>query len=231
MVERIHSVRLWFCGAFLLALASSMASETVPSEVVEAAENGLQPFLQWIPAESVESYGFRPGDCLENARLGKPFRLHTITPTALRSYIPGAPVDSILSQTEIWYFPIILNGQAKAVLVVDKMGGHWKAVALGYAGLAGELASIREQWPESEGYNPMLVVVFQAKQFFFTLPEHDSPNLTPIVPCRKTDGRIAVKSDLTAKEGKSKYSALNRLSDVVERLKPMVEESVRDIQP
>ena len=93
-------------------------AQDVPLEVIQSAENGLQPFLKKIPEKLIEEYGFDKNDYLEDAYLGRPFNLYKITPDVLSGYRTEDTVDSIISETSHWYFPIMLNNSAKTMLVV-----------------------------------------------------------------------------------------------------------------
>ena len=156
------------------------AAQEVPREILSAATNGLPGFLAQIPAQAKALYGFEAGDDLSRCHLGAPLQQHTITPASLKKATANPAVSSVVSDTSMWFFPVMLGAETKAMLVVDHMPDGWKAVSLGYAGLARELNAIRAQWPESKGFHPRLIVVFQAKQYFFSVPEVDDFNLTQI---------------------------------------------------
>ena len=165
-------------GAGLMAWG---ADSIAPPEVLKAAKDGLPAFLSKIPAGEQSEYGFDSKEgCAKESVLGKPFRLLTITPTSLDAYQLGNSVDSVLGETTLWYFPILAAGTIRSVLVVDKTAAGWEAVSLGYAPLAKALNDLNRDWPELAGFHPRLIAVFQARQFLFTIPEHASPNLTPL---------------------------------------------------
>jgi len=183
----------------------------VPSEVLDAAETGLPFFLGQIPPGSKELYGFGSTDDLSAARLGGPSQMLTITPAAIEKSSFSTTVSSLLSETSMWFFPIKLGNESKAMLVVDRdEGGTWKAVSLGYAGLGHELNGILAQWPESKGFHPQLIAVFQAKQFYFNVPQVDDFNLTPI------------RSALAAQGQPQNYGTLGLVSSRLKELKPIV---------
>jgi hypothetical protein len=193
----------------------------VPAEVFEAAKTGLPFFLGRIPPGSKELYGFASADDLSAAQLGRPRQMLTITPAAIQKSSSGATVSSILSETSMWFFPIQIESKAKSMLVVDRDRGEWKAVSMGYAGLGHELNELLAQWPESKGFHPQLVAVFQAKQFYFTVPEVDDFNLTKI---RQPQGASAesTMSALGTRGQLQGYGMLSVLSDSLEELKPIV---------
>ena len=182
------------------------------------AEQGLHSFLNKIPKEQMNEYGFFKGESFDHVYLGNPFKLYQITPIALSSYKPGDSIDSIISETHLWYFPIMLNDENRAILVVDLMDNNWEVVSLGYANLARELGKVTQQWNTQKNYNPLLIAVFQANEYLFTVPEIDDQNLTSIVYIKQNIESTAKVID---------YSITEKLYSIIERLKPIVEENIR----
>ena len=150
----------------------------MPDEVALAAVTGLPELLSKIPDGAWGDYGFADADEVSRASLGNPMSVGTITPAALEGYRVGDSLRAILSETTLWYFPVQVEDSVHAVLVVDRVNGTWQAVSLGYVPLAGPLGAMMAQWPPSKGYHPKLVMVFQAQQYFFTIPEWGEDNLT-----------------------------------------------------
>jgi hypothetical protein len=209
-----------FCTAFMaiaICRCPALFGETAPPEAITAAQSGLPAFLEKIPAGDSRSYGFEPGDPIHAAYPGAPYRLHEITPAALARFKPGDAVDSLTRPAGMWYFPVMIRDEVKAILIVDYLDGAWRAVSLGQAPLARELNSIRRQWPKESGYSPSLVVNFQSAGYFFTVPQVNDHNLTPILPREARSG---------AALGRPGYASTGELSGVVEMLKPVVENSI-----
>lgn len=202
---------------WMLSVPCIMAQQDAPADVQQAAAQGLQPFLNKIPVTSLGDYGFAPGNDLGTASLGAPFHLYMITPSALDQYRTGLAVSSVVTPTTMWYFPVLIDGQARAILVVDRLNDQWQAVSLGYAGLAKELGALGRQWKAAEGYHPMLIVSFQARQYLFTVPEKDSQNLTRLV----TRGPMATGTPA------DDYATLGTAAGVMEQLKPAVKEALK----
>jgi len=193
-----------------------------------AARKGLQSFLKKLPEESTIMYGFDKHDSLECAYLGKPFNLYTIAPSKISHFKTGDSVSSIISKTNLWYFPVMLNHKIKSILVVDKLNNKWLAVSLGYTNLAMEIVKIRQQWPESKGFNLKIIVVFQANKYLFTIPEIDGYNLTLIdYPNEKERQKLSHKISSNKNDlNNFNYSTLDEISKIVEILKPLVEKNI-----
>ncbi len=219
-----------FLQLVLITISVAQQCSFGQTEQVTAAEQGLQVYLKKVPEASKSSYGFDRDDSLEYAYLGKPFNLYTITPARLADFKSGDSINSVISKTDLWYFPVMLHNEIKTILVVDKLQDKWSAVSLGYTPLAGEIEKIIRQWPELKGFNPKIIVVFQADKYLFTIPEIDGYNLTFIDDhyepglnkgCQK---KPLHKTDINT----SRYSILNEISQTIELLKPLVENSMNE---
>jgi|WetSurMetagenome_2_1015567.scaffolds.fasta_scaffold206045_2 hypothetical protein len=193
--------------AILLFITVANAQEVTP-EIRMVAENGLPAFVSSIAPQERSSYGFTRDDDLTRAYLGNPFNLSTITPQALSNYQPGDAVQTVLSKTKQWYFPVMIGQDLRAVLVVDQVDGNWQAVSLGYAPLAKLLQKVRQKYPDSQGYHPILIAVFQAREYLLLVPEENTNNLISLSP---------KNSDL----------AEERAGNLLERLKPIVAENLK----
>ena len=64
--------------------------------------------------------------------------------------------------------------------MIDRVENQWRAVSLGCPQFAVELARVLAAWPEAKGYHPQFIVMRQAGQILFTIPEQDAANLTPV---------------------------------------------------
>jgi hypothetical protein len=201
-------------GAGLGLWANTLWAQPVPNEVLNAASNGLPAFLASVSLGNRELYGFTNDTELAQAQLGAPFRVYTITPKNLASHPAEGKLTPLLSETMLWYFPVLVGDDTRAILVVDRMADGWKAVAIGYAPLALELHRITKQWPASAGYHPRLVAAFSANRLYFTVPEVDDHNLSPIIMPGQTAESVS-----PAGANPPRYSILTPLSQSTAQLK------------
>jgi len=212
-----RSRRRWWglgLGLWLGLGANSLWAQPAPPEVLNAASNGWPAFLASVSLGNRELYGFTNDTDLARARLGAPFRVYTITPENLASHPAEGKLTPLLSETMLWYFPVLVGDDTRAILVVDRMADGWKAVAIGYAPLALELHRITKQWPASAGYHPRLVAAFPANRYYFTVPEVDDHNLSPIIMPGQIDDEGG-----TPGMNQTRYATLTPLSRSKPRLK------------
>ncbi|GAB4342923.1 MAG: hypothetical protein Kow0089_18360 [Desulfobulbaceae bacterium] len=185
---------------------------------MHAAQSGLQPLLNHIPPEDRQDFGFSNDDDMATAVLGSPFNLFTITPEDLAGYRKGTPVSSILRKTDLWYFPVVVNKSARTILIVDKVGGKWRAVSLGNTHLVKTLQQVSQRWPEAGGFTPRLIAVFQARQYLVTVPEVDERSLMPVPDGLPGGGNLKVDG--------AESLIMEDAYEVMQRLLPIVTENI-----
>ena len=152
---------------------------TPPGEVTAAAHDGFIPFLTGAVTEETKNLlGFARDDQLDQAKLGTPFQLYYLTSDAIERYDGASPVESVLSQSDLWYFPIIINDRIKLLLYVGKRNGRWMRAGIGSAGLADNLQEITSRWSAAAGYTPLLVQQSTIGVYLFSIPQVDTHNLT-----------------------------------------------------
>ncbi len=208
-------------GATVWAGAADSLSED--AELTRVAEQGMYAFLEIIPRIQQEDgeFGFAKTDSLDKVYIGIPYKLHKINSQALSDYQEGDTVSSLISETQMWYFPIMLADQMKAVLIVDKVKGKWKAVGFGCANLSAKLEKVRRNWPASEGYNPLLIS-FQEKEYLYTIPEKGAYHLTSLTFQEAEEGGTY------SEKGGTDFSDRKKLSKMVERLNSFSEKNLTE---
>ncbi|MBI9092743.1 MAG: hypothetical protein JEZ12_26300 [Desulfobacterium sp.] len=215
----IRTYQLFFFLVCLLFSNNLLANDSSP-EIFQAAQSGLDRFLNQIPENDLESYGFSQNSLLDHASLGIPLELYKLLPSEVTDYAPGMSVDSLITKTGMWYFPVKINDKISCILIVDRIDNAWKAVSLGNAALAAQLSKVIRSLPKSDRADMKLICSFQAKEYLFTLPQKGQYNLTALGfqgLTNKTDSE------------KSAPLSLEEVSDTVNRLKPIIENNINDI--
>lgn len=186
-----------------------------PEEVIRVANEGFVHFLEVVGETPFNDWKVT-SKSLQSASLGVPFQVYKITLDALRSYHKGDTVKSLISETNIWCFPVLVGKEIKLTLEVGKLrsNGKWVAGSLKGGHFENELNQVVQRWPKVNGYNPVLVKIDKLDEYLFTVPEKDMYNLTQIssAPFRKK--HIV-------------YPNLDTVSNVVEWATPEVEANVR----
>jgi len=209
--------------AFALAVSASVAAD-VPLGVAAAASNGLPAFLAKVPSSSKQLYGFPAEADLTKASLGLPVQFQALKPTALSSNQVDGTVSSVASETSMWFFPVLMEGEVRAMLVVDRQSNEWKAVSFGYAALASEWNQVLQQWPPTKGFHPRLVGAFRVALYYFTIPEAGDRNLTPLLVPRDAS-LLGSSPPYGSGQSPNQYSALSTCASEMAALKARLKKS------
>jgi hypothetical protein len=150
-----------------------------PADVINAAHANFVAFLTSAVSEDTKTLaGFDADDDLTKAVPGTPFRMYYLSADSILSYNGNAPVESIVNESDMWYFPIIIDGKIKLMLYVGNKNGRWMRAGLGSAGLARQIQEITRQWPLKDGFTPLIVHQQDVGVYFFSIPQIDNANLT-----------------------------------------------------
>lgn len=202
---------------FLLAVALS-AAEPVPVEVLNAAEEGLNRYLDAIPDGQLDHFGFTSKEEFALTTVGTPFRVYTIKPAELFSFNEGDDISSVISPTTLWMVPVICAGSSRALLKVDLMNGEWKAVGIGASVLASEMERVEDFLIRFSGYETKFVRIYQASKDLILLSKG---GVSHFVPLRSTDYDLG-----PLKQGEVYEYRLIDPSEIITRLVPVVEKNL-----
>lgn len=186
--------RLFIHVLFILIISSIMFTVTVfakvPSPVLKTAQEELPKFLQSVPPDELKKLGFAESTRIEELTLGSGFQLHEMSMNDLKNLYqqlttpsPEESQNETIFEDSIkpintWYFPILEQGRARSLLVVDKFQGKWQVVSVGAAVLGEKLNQITTMLPKDSRYHPQLIAVNQAFSYAITIPELETPNFS-----------------------------------------------------
>ena len=149
------------CGSGLLGL---MALRAGAAKVLFVEEGAVIEMAR----RTVEKAGF--GDRAEFARVtaGRPYRLYTITPTDLAG---TAPLADRIRPMPRWRVPLLVDGEARALVGVERRGATYEATDLGAAGLARELSALEQTLAAAPESPPRAILrLFQLQSDFLFTP-------------------------------------------------------------
>jgi hypothetical protein len=125
----------------ILAIGTGLwASGPDPTEaaVQAAAVSSIPEFLERIPVGAEVRFGFAERGEFQRATAGRPYRMCTLVASVRDAANPRCEYEA--RPLPEWRVPILVDGQARALLTMAPAAGGWQAVDLGAAGLARELA-------------------------------------------------------------------------------------------
>jgi hypothetical protein len=184
-------------------------SATLPDDVRKAAETGVYTYLESIPARDLQHYSFPPGSGFHGITLGAPYRVMTIHPQSLFNASGDEDIRTLLKPTGMWFFPILQDGEPRAILTVGLLDGQWQAVAVGRSGLAEQLHQMEERWSDDKGFVRILVRIFQATSDVLIIVTDDVVQTVPF-----ESARISLELDDIQKGAMEPYST----ADIIQRL-------------
>lgn len=156
------------------------SSTVAPLEVEEAAQKGLQRFLNAIPQKDFRHFNFSSRDEFKDAKVGRAFRVFTIQADEVLNCGTDSPLLGLVHPTPMWFFPVISQGDYRTTLTVDLMDTQWRAVGIGNSDLAKSFASILTKWPPSQGYHYVFVRNYQTLSEFVILIRFGTEKVIPL---------------------------------------------------
>ncbi len=178
-VKRSLSIVLSVC--FIICLSIGLAAGEPPTEITQAARQGVAQFLKPNDLPG----GFPLGDAeisdWRAAEIGHGFQVYTINPQALVND-RDVTLHAMIIPTGVWRFVLNVKGNAALLVTVVHVDGKWRAVSFGGALLAKEVQTVSAQWPAQKGYETRFVRVFQAKADLIEI--NKGPQAKGFVPLR-----------------------------------------------
>jgi hypothetical protein len=153
----------------------------------------------------------------DTIRLGEPVQIATLRADAPAMLQTNQSVPDLVGEARGWFFPVLVNGKMRIMLLVDKHGGQWTAVSLGFPRLAREWEKVTRRWPEHAGFHPRVIASYSANRWFFWVPEVNAANLTPIhFPTEPSVGWLGVAPE----PDPDSYERLGSAETELGKLKP-----------
>jgi hypothetical protein len=155
-------------------------NEEVPPQALAAAREGLPRFLQALPAQELEHYGFGDPRELSRATLGEPFRLYTLDPQDIFDCARGRLASLPERPTNRWLFPVICDARPRTILAVADLDGAWRAIEIGGLSPAPQMQELARQWPAAQGYRLRYIQVYPGGTQFVQVAKDDMTDFVPL---------------------------------------------------
>jgi hypothetical protein len=188
MIRRFTLSLALVLGSLLAwGLPRPVQADFAPDEVLAAAKSGLPVLLKTIPTIELARYGFANRQEAAQATLGEPYQVFIMTPTAIEAYRSGRRLSTLLTQTNMWYFLVMVGEEPRTILIVDLMQGEWQAVAIGGLDLPKNLAAGKQALPGllatrlAASHVTKFVRVPQAHAEFITVESGEEDYVMPVM--------------------------------------------------
>lgn len=201
-----------------LLLMSNLGAQTVPNEVqaiIQAALAGGNLMANFNTYKT--EMGFDKNTNLSDIQAADPIKLYTITYQQLLSYTNNVPIQTLLTDVQVWKIPFTVNGKYICFLDIAKVNNVWVPSTIGSNPVARAWQQIIQSWPKQNGFNSIYIEVFGLGKMFFHIPEKDQYNLTELNP-------MAINpSNAIGKTTVPDYSNTTSGADILPKLKTAVQ--------
>jgi hypothetical protein len=146
-----------------------------------AATESLSTFRQLVNAQNYKELGFESAEEVANAKLGEPIHVLVVPLNQLRQYEPGSDPNKLLTDFNQIHYPVVVGDQVRSAILVDQVGGKWKAGTFGAAKLAKLIAAARKGTQTSTPSQDAVVEVPSLGLYFLGHRTEDNKlTLTPL---------------------------------------------------
>jgi hypothetical protein len=211
----------WMIIGFILIFQMpflSSADESIPSEILDSAKQGIRIFIKDPRVTDLQRFGFSSQKEIDGTTLGMGFQVFKVPPESILKEGISQDFYSMVVPTNLWEFIILSGGEAKVLITVDLMNGKWTPVSMRAAGLSKEMNKAIETWPASTGYRYKFIRVYQAKSDFLGLSLGEK--IIGIIPF--TSARMA----MGLKEREFDPLDLYNSEDVINKIRPEVRKNI-----
>jgi hypothetical protein len=141
----------------LFAAIGVCAQEENLQVIIDTAKSGYMGYLDKIPVGQESFYGFNNRDEFAVARIGKPYKIYTLSQDFFNDASLSESKDYLIPTYE-WRIPITVNGEYRILLTVAKMNNLYQVVGIGGSGLAKELGEFENKYPSTNQEGQLLRV-------------------------------------------------------------------------
>ena len=173
---------IFVCLLFMIPLIIAVSFQMLSAEIIPITPEGLLSAAKIImserfgsdPQSYIESMPcFRPGDSLEDFRLGEPFPFYKLNQKAVYNLKDNNDFGNALT-FRAWQMPLYLGDEdePRALVIMKKTDDEkWRYAAMG--GNPKDIHKARQLWPAEEGYRHA-TIVFSSTNIHLIMLEKDN---------------------------------------------------------
>jgi len=162
--------RTWATALLLLLPAGVVSAQESDQHFAagseKAAAEALSRFGQLVTHENFLQMGFESLDEIRSATLGEPMRQLSVWLGDLRKFEPGMDPAQLLRGNDTLVFPVLVNAQARASIVLQRIRDGWEAVSFGAPGFTRAASEVRAK-ALKDGVGSTFVVRVPALNLYF----------------------------------------------------------------
>ena len=154
-------------------------------ELIIAAKEGLGDFLNNIPLNDINRFGFANQEEIKEATLKGPYRIYTIKEEEILSFKESSDLLAVIEYSDLWYFPIIVGKDWRNMLHLKKVDRKWEAIDMGGTKLAADFQELQRTWKENEGYRFAILINYKHNLVFILINKELDYKLFPATSTRR----------------------------------------------
>lgn len=206
----------------------STAGYVPTDEIKEVARHEIDS-LKDTPIEGLHDLGFDSRADIEHIELGEGFEIFTIDPDKLLDETSPQDLQSLVTTTNVWYFPLVVEGRAKTLLKLRFTDGKWFASGMGSPKFLKEMCAFQAAWPASSGYKYRLIHVKQAMAHIIELSQNGMfVGIIPLSTFYRIDSKAKIRADANARAAETfdPYDLRRDSKEILLDLRPAVRSNI-----
>jgi hypothetical protein len=192
----------------------ALQTVSIAQDMLKDAGKELPTWLEKIPREQEQQYGFATRDDFAFATLGLPYELYMLAPSFFKDTALGK--TNYLLATGEWRIPVLVRGKFITMVTVQELNSQWHIVDLGADILARELDGCRSLPDLKNAQALKMLSVYQLHgDFLFADDPTFAPDRITMFPLASAQLSIPALS-------KAKHEP-QRLSDLLPMMKSLLQ--------
>ena len=164
--------------------AAAIGKLTPRGLLLAAVKDAAQPKFDDVVDHALRAksaYGFATDDDLNDAELGEPMPVYTVSQNDVLHFSEVQNMDSVLKESGHWLVPICVGGSLRSFIEVSETSNQVYQVGRASVITARVWNKMIARWPAEKNFHPKLVVYPGIPGYFFTIPEVQPANMTDTV--------------------------------------------------
>jgi hypothetical protein len=109
----------------------------------ETARKGLTGIRSLINEKNFKEFGLQSFEEVSELRLGDAVPIYYVRADQLKEYQPGTDAGKLMISANRRLYPVLVNGQGKLLITIEKAETGWRMVSFGQADVAPALTKIK----------------------------------------------------------------------------------------
>ena len=177
---KLQTLLVMVAALFAAAITPAQDAPRDTKSQEAAATQGLA-ILRSLAADKSRDLGFASGAEVARATLAPPLAVFNVDLGALKEFRAGGDASAYIKPSPAAFYPVLLEGNVRSGVRVEKTGGSWEPTRVGNAGLATAVDRARRALPKPDDPVTALVQVLALNLLFVAQKTDDGWQLAPVI--------------------------------------------------